>query len=90
MGNLSSSERIELYKLYSQTKNEMIKTIGSPNQKKIKKFLLINLESKTFKIITEYGQRLDLSFIEDEEPQIKRNTKIKRFKKSIEISMNQH
>ena len=67
MGNLSSSERIELYKLYSKAMKAMP---GSPNQKKIK--VLINkLRKKAdLKPLPEYGQRLDLSFIEDEEARL--------------------
>lgn len=74
MGNLSSSERIELYKLYSKAMKAMP---GSPNQKKIK--VLINKLRKkaNLKPLPEYGQRLDLSFIEDEEAKLKGTPKPK-------------
>ena len=67
MSSLSSSEKIELYKLYSKAMKAMP---GSPNQKKIK--VLINkLRKKAdLKPLPEYGQRLDLSFIEDEEARL--------------------
>ena len=70
MGNLSSSERIELYKLYSKAMRAMP---GSPNQKKIK--VLINKIRKKANLkplpISEYGQRLDLSYLEDMEMKLK-------------------
>jgi hypothetical protein len=70
MGNLSSSERLELYKLYSKAMKAMP---GSPNQKKIK--VLINKLRKKADLkplpISEYGQRLDLSYIEDMEAKLK-------------------
>ena len=70
MGNLSSSERIELYKLYSKAMRAMP---GSPNQKKIK--VLINKLRKKAELkplpISEYGQRLDLSYLEDMEMKLK-------------------
>jgi len=70
MGNLSSSERLELYKLYSKAMKAMP---GSPNQKKIK--VLINKLRKKADLkplpVSEYGQRLDLSFIADEEARLK-------------------
>ena len=74
MGNLSSSERIELYKLYSKAMKAMP---GSPNQKKLK--VLINKLRKkaSLKPLPEYGQRLDLSFIEDEEAKLKGTPKSK-------------
>jgi hypothetical protein len=67
MGNLSSSERIELYKLYSKAMKAMP---GSPNQKKLK--VLINKLRKKANLtpLPEYGQRLDLSFIEDDEARL--------------------
>ena len=67
MGKLSSSERLELYKLYSKAMKAMP---GSPNQKKIK--VLINkLRKKAdLKPLPEYGQRLDLSYLEDEEARL--------------------
>jgi len=135
MGNLSSSERIELYKLYSKAMKAMP---GSPNQKKIKvlinklrkkadlkplpinegisvfderhfgkkgiiimiddngkkvsaifkdkknadkfnrnkpsdikKLLQLAKKTKFPKTIDEYGQRLDLSFIDDKEARLK-------------------
>jgi hypothetical protein len=70
MGKLSSSERIELYKLYSKAMKAMP---GSPNQKKIK--VLINKLRKKADLkplpISEYGQRLDLSYLEDMEMKLK-------------------
>jgi hypothetical protein len=74
MDNLSSSERLELYKLYSKAMKAMP---GSPNQKKLK--VLINKLRKkaSLKPLPEYGQRLDLSFIEDEEAKLKGTPKSK-------------
>ena len=76
MGNLSSSERIELYKLYSKAMRAMP---GSPNQKKIK--VLINKIRKKANLkplpISEYGQRLDLSYLEDMEMKLKGTPKPK-------------
>ena len=74
MGNLSSAERIELYKLYSKAMKAMP---GSPNQKKIK--VLINkLRKKAdLKPLPEYGQRLDLSYLEDMEAKLKGTPKPK-------------
>ena len=76
MSNLSSSERIELYKLYSKAMRAMP---GSPNQKKIK--VLINKIRKKANLkplpISEYGQRLDLSYLEDMEMKLKGTPKPK-------------
>ena len=69
MANLTSAERIELYKLYSKAMKAMP---GSPNQKKIK--VLINKLRKKADLkplpVSEYGQRLDLSYLEDEEARL--------------------
>jgi len=76
MSNLTSAERIELYKLYSKAMKAMP---GSPNQKKIK--ILINKLRKKADLkplpVSEYGQRLDLSYLEDEEARLKGTPKPK-------------